>query len=424
MAYSPSQTAMARANIFGQAAGNIQNLVINASQNIGKIIKDKNINKRIDAAYQNAANNFVQQAKNVGIDETSAKIKSQYFFRKLSIEGLDTETRVKNLLASGMRAEEYLSRMQSQAEQQRLTQQKATSAQAAVSGGREYGTPSQIGAPGGTFTEQNITETAPPAQYQEEAIGTYGQMQAEGRAPVQPAKELREQAPIAALPKRPEPPKPMTEYQKAMLKLKKDANDISRMKASKGDTEQLDKNLKWAQDRQDDVAANEMKYNEKLTKLRQAKVKINAGKKLNDEAIDFLTGEGIDATNLTGPLADMRQLDDAISGYQDLLTTVEDLKSSADETVKALVETRSLSKAISKGREKQGQSKEQQKEAAYRYIKNNATPTLYTSVDVFLNAIPRNLRTSVEDEIEEAKSMGASDQEILQALKIKTQQVR
>jgi hypothetical protein len=212
------------------------------------------------------------------------------------------------------------------------------------------------------------------------------------------------------------------------LNLKRASNEIARMKAAKGDTDNIDKNLRWAQDRQDDIESYKMKYSEKLAKLRQAKVKINAGKKLNEEMLQFLTDEGINVAQITRPNADMAELTKAIDNYYNLMSDVDKLEAEADETVKGLVETGNLSKAISKGRKKKEEITTRQTEEkgallsnAMQWIKTQS-PSLFYSTDPemgiqkIINELPANLSSVVKESIDTARNRGVSDEAIYNRL--------
>ena len=429
MPYDPYQFSVARANVIGGMTSGIEKAVVDTASKIAEISKQKGINEKINGLYKETVNRFVTEMKEAdpSISDEKARITAM---RKLPspMEGISSEDNLKNLLAASLSADKYIEELQKTKKSELKTRQAATAAQSAVTGGREYGMPKQIEAPGGEFEEQNITETAPPARYQEEAMSTYGQMAAEEKVPVQTTSELKEQPAIAALPKRPEPEKPMTEYQKEMLNLKRASNEIARMKAAKGDTDNIDKNLRWAQDRQDDIESYKMKYSEKLAKLRQAKVKINAGKKLNEEMLQFLTDEGINVAQITRPNADMAELTKAIDNYYNLMSNVDKLEAEADETVKGLVETGNLSKAISKGRKKKEEITTRQTEEkgallsnAMQWIKTQS-PSLFYSTDPemgiqkIINELPVNLSSVVKESIDTARNRGVSDEAIYNRL--------
>jgi hypothetical protein len=427
MNYNPMQYSLARAENIRQTTQGIGGAVIDFGKQLSAIAKKKDVVKRIDTAYKSALTSFIESATQNGMSSEKAAIEARKRIIK-PFSDLEPEAQMKMLVDSSLKADAFLDKIAEENKTKQQTQQKSEAAQKATEPSRSYGPeqPVDLGrGPGSMITEQDVTSEKQAPQYQEQALSRYGEMAAGGEALPQSTKELQNQPAISALPKTPEPQKPMSEYEKASLKLREDANNISRIRANKGDSAEFDKNLRYAQDRQDDVAADQLRYSERLAKLRQAKVKLKAGKKLDDKLLQFMSEEGMNAVS-----PDVGELDGAISQYQDLLDQVEDVKVQTDETVKELIETKSLARALKKGREKKAEvirEREQENEnvvtAAKNWIKGQSPSLFYSNVgptagiQKIINELPsENFKSVIQTKVEEARKMNVSDEAIYRRL--------
>jgi hypothetical protein len=110
------------------------------------------------------------------------------------------------------------------------------------------------------------------------------------------------------------------------------------------------------------------------------------------------------------------------------MSDVDKLEAEADETVKGLVETGNLSKAISKGRKKKEEITTRQTEEkgallsnAMQWIKTQS-PSLFYSTDPemgiqkIINELPTNLNSVVKESIDTARNRGVSDDAIYNRL--------
>lgn len=304
----------------------------------------------------------------------------------------------------------------------RESQETANVAQNVVAGRQMAGAPTEIPmqtptpmgeqpVPSEPITEQAITQE-PAATTRQQAYARYGEEMAAERAPIRTEKELTQQPAIAALP---ETEKPLTEYQKMMLKLKEDANKIARVRAARGSSDDYNKNLRWAQDRQDEIAADELKYTEKVTKLRQAKVKMMAGQKLSSIQAQIIAEEGFDPVTVSTD-----EISSAIEKYSSLLNEVEVNKESADTLLKELAENKNLSKAITAGRETREKGiKNIPVNEAMKFIRENVSGKISTtngSTRQLIDMLPDNLKGTISTKVNNLKAKGVPDNNILKML--------
>lgn len=115
MAYDPLQYGVARANILGGMASNIGNTIIKAARNIDTIVKQKDAQKKLQLAYQQTINSFVQQATtaNPNMTPTQAKIKAMSVYRQPS-STLDLKTNFENLIAADTNAQKVLEKIKAE----------------------------------------------------------------------------------------------------------------------------------------------------------------------------------------------------------------------------------------------------------------------------------------------------------------------
>ena len=196
----------------------------------------------------------------------------------------------------------------------------------------------------------------------------------------------------------------------------------------KTNMEQRDENIKRSRTQRRLVDGNIAKYKNYITSIEKIIHKIekdtadNKITELTIEERDKLSDMGVSEANMLN----IKKLDQLQSEYVALSekNTLESKEFVNMEKFLRKNENATLAEGFTFAEEQTEKNVEQQRSAAYNYIRERATPTLYSSVDMFLNALPENLRPVIEEEISEVQDLGASDQEILQALKIKTQQVR
>lgn len=425
MAYDPLNYGLARARIIGNTVGTIGSSIVDAANSIDKIVKQKNANEKVNEVYAKSLSSFADELMKVNpnIDKSTATITAMKIYKK-PVDELGPEANLKQLVASDVPAQSYLDKMKDQYKEQQKQEglQKTAEAAQQVATGRYYNRPETIqtqvpttmgGTPEqGTITEQTVTKEEAPATTRQQAYGRYGQMMAEGQAPLRTQKELEQSPAIAALP---EEEKGMTAYQEEMLKLRRDANDIARRRAAKGASEDYNKNLRWSQDRQDDLKADELKYSEKVSKLRSARIKLKAGKTLSPDLESLLAEEGIDPVN-----PEITKLDESISNYNDLIDQVKLNIDGADALVEELTKSKNLSKAITAGRKKLTQRRTDVQQQEQQDLENARTIMqtkykdllLHGSMDDIIKALPENLQSSVQKKVQEAYGEGYDDIDI------------
>ena len=117
MTYDPMQYATARAGIVGQTAGSIRQDVVNAASKISEIVKQKNIDKKIQALYVNELKNFADEAYRID----SSKPRESYVIQgrkiyKPPMKELGAEDNLKMLLRGDLPAQKYLDNLQTKAD--------------------------------------------------------------------------------------------------------------------------------------------------------------------------------------------------------------------------------------------------------------------------------------------------------------------
>ena len=413
--YNPMQYSLARAQVVDQGIRGTASAVMNFTQNIGKVLKQKDINERLNTAYKTAVEGFVNSAVESDPEMTreKASIAAARFFSKPTPD-LDAETNIKLLLDASTRAETQLEKIKAGA----VGRQKTKGAQAAVEPQRRYGLERDTGQ---GFTEADVIDERPAPQYQEEAIGRYGESAATGGVPAQTAQELRDQPSIAALPKTPEP---LTAYQKWQMRFKEDQaqrESIAKRQA-KGDmsSKELDKNLRYVMTKETDYLAGAKSNTEKASKLKSAIIKLKTQMENNkppllDASIESdLRSSGYDGGT------DLNSLE---RGFAAANKMVMDSKAEAKRFGKMAQE---LSKGSSLPEAYQaGGTPEQARDEvagyaeALQFIQTKLAPTLsgvHGTVNQILNQLPETLRPVIQEKVEQAKARGYSDFQIKEIL--------
>jgi hypothetical protein len=272
---------------------------------------------------------------------------------------------------------------------------------------------------------EQIAKPAP--QYQEDALAAYGDLSASGGAPVQETKDLLQQPGIAALPKRPEPDKPLTEYQKWEMKFKEDEVKAKKIedahKTNASDAKDRDANVKWALTTETDYLAGSKTALEKASRLKQAIIKLKAGKVLDIN----------DTAGLTDGPTDLETLQQEYENANDMVARSKEAARKFGAIAKAVAKGSSIADASGQYDTAATNSavsvvKDQATQAANTPPVFNSTPGVLkspvvaameaagkkydTSLQMILNRLPSETRLIIERKVDEARAQGLSDQDI------------
>ena len=117
MNYDPMQYATARAGVVGQTAAGIQTAVVDAASKISEIVKQKNIDEKIEVMYANELKNFADEAYE--IDPSKSKASYTIQARKIykpPMKELGAENNIKMLLSGDIPRQKYMDKLRTETE--------------------------------------------------------------------------------------------------------------------------------------------------------------------------------------------------------------------------------------------------------------------------------------------------------------------
>ena len=425
MTYSPYQYSLARANVVGQTSRNVRDAVINASSKIFDYIEQENIDKKIDEAYKQEFSDFTKQIMNTdpNITEDKATIMARRI-RKPPIKELGAEFNMKRMLSDDLKADKFIRQLQ---EKVKLGK-KQTASQSAVEGGRQYSLERDTGK---GFTEQDITEISPPARTQEEAMSTYGKM---GDVPVQSAKELKEQPSIAALPTQKDVfeqagRESLIDYREGQLDQGQQRIDIARerldldrqklalskQKLHKEVADMTFKDMSKLLDHQRNWRSLQIRNNSLVSTLNKAIDKLE-----KDGMLDPVTMDKLSGARYSGA-ADLNSLHSALSNANQTTSEIEETIDFIKESQKVLrqgkVQTGEEATKIVQKKIETTPEKDRTGEAI-SFLKTRVSPTLLQrgTIQEIIDQLPVNLKSSIEDKVQESIDEGYDEREIKQFL--------
>jgi hypothetical protein len=269
--------------------------------------------------------------------------------------------------------------------------------------------------------------TTPGAATQEQALSMYGDLTAAGRAPVMKAEDVKQYPEIAALPKAPEPEKPLTAYQKWEMKFKEDDAKAKKIEDSLKSRTQTDKekndNFKWAMNSEIEYLAGSKTAKDKASRLKTALIKLKSGKTLDANEVADLSDGPTDLESLQKEYENANDMilasKEAARKFGAMAKLINDGMSPGDAAKK--YDTDATNSAVSV-------VKDQATRAANEPPIFDATPGILkpaiativeaagkkydTNLQVILNRLPSETRLIIERKIDEARAQGLSDQDI------------
>jgi hypothetical protein len=409
--YDPMSSSLARANVVGRTTENIGNYIVNFASQIAEISKQRGIESKIEMAHKESVNRFVTELTEA--DPSISKEKAMITaMRRLPgpIKGISNEDNLKSLLSASVNADKYIEEFKKTATAKADQQKAATAAQSVTQPQRSYGLERDTGR---GFTEQNITKEIPAPQYQEQAIGAYGDLSARGEAPIQTAEQLQQQPSIAALPKTPEQEKPLTAYQKWEMKFKEDEakrkSIEDKHKEGKGDAKDRDDNVKWAAGKETDYLAGAKSGTEKASKLKQAIIKLKTQMEkgqppiLEMDDVSELRGMGFDGKT------DLESLSEELDSVNKIINSSKAEAKKFGAIAKSVAKGGSVSESYAKFRS-------DQINIALDAIKRNVAPGYSGGTEQLLSWLPEELKQPIREKIAEAKNRGLTEAEIVRGL--------
>lgn len=418
--YDPYQYSLARAQVVGNTVSGIERALVDTASKISLIAKQKDADKKIKGVYDNAVSRFVEEITTAdpSISREKALITAM---RRLPapMSGLSTEDNLKNLLSASTAADKYLEDVRTKATTRTESEQMSKGAQTAVAG-------RQTPVTGFTEDAGPVMNQELPATTQEQALGRVGEMSAAKEVPQRTADQWRQQPGIAALPKEPPEAKsdPLFELKKKNLELKNET-EKARALAQRASANKLNRDAEETNDQAIETTTDWIYENDRsirddnklVAALDKAIKKLNEGKPLDVDETSELSNAGWSGAN------DINTLKRALDFTEGAIASKQEDIAGLKKTRKNLIKKGKGKLAVAMGTAETEQQDEN-KAKAYGYIKNNATPTLYPSVDAFINSIPKEFRAVITEEVEDAKGLGWSDDQILRALKTQAQEAR
>lgn len=399
------QYAVARANVVGRTTENIGSALIGAAGKISDIAKQKGIEKKVKSAYIDILNKFAEEA--VSIDPSTSKERAMITARKvypMPIDGVPADVNLKNLLAGDVAAQKQLEILRKNAETNKAKEQ----VQLGAEGARTAAMGRQTPVSGFTEDVGPVMNQEQPAQYREQAMGRYGEMQANKEVPVQTTKQLEDQPSFAALPKTPVEDKDRW-YKEAQLKLKNMELNRKAIDSKKGDDKEQNKNIRWVIDSQADLESQSLNNKKFETALKKALVEYKNKGNVSVDLSMQLDNMGYDRSSkssedLNGVLERVIALDTALNAQ----------KAKAKLTEKGLRKNKPLSEAVPSEADVQ----QEVLTPAIGYIQTRIAPTLSVNgtVNQILERLPEEYKNVVSQAVEKAKAKKYSDFQIKEML--------
>lgn len=199
-------------------------------------------------------------------------------------------------------------------------------------------------------------------------------------------------------------PKEMTEAEKEKLKIEK----MRALRPTAG-TDQTSKDIREETKRDDRLSSEILKYTEKVNRLRQARVKLAAGKKLDEKLKQALTGV---VSNVENP--DIREIDSEIDKIDTYTEGLKESRQEARDRITELGKGKSLAKVVTQEAEKE---KAILKEG-YDHIQSKIKPVAssFTTTAQILNMLPTMYRKAMKVKIDEMRGRGIEDKRIADML--------
>lgn len=130
MNYNPLQYGIAQSNIVGSTLGSVKNAVVKAAGSIDKIVKQKDAQEKLNAAYKLTIQKFVEQAKEINpdISNPTAILMARKAYREPTT-AVDLKTNYQNLIASDITAQKILEKFEQETRDKKYQKQATSFAQ-------------------------------------------------------------------------------------------------------------------------------------------------------------------------------------------------------------------------------------------------------------------------------------------------------
>jgi hypothetical protein len=199
-------------------------------------------------------------------------------------------------------------------------------------------------------------------------------------------------------------PSEMSEAERERLKI-----DKMRAQRPTAGTDQTSKDIREETKRYDKISSEILRYTEKVNRLRQARVRLESGKGLDEKTILALTGV---VTNPENP--DINEINSEIDKLQMYTEGLKESQQEARDRITQLGKGKSLAKVVT------GEAEKKQKLAkeASDYIKKNIAQvsSRATTTDKILELLPSIYRKAMKEKIDEMKGRGVRDDRIADML--------
>lgn len=199
-------------------------------------------------------------------------------------------------------------------------------------------------------------------------------------------------------------PSEMSEAERERLKIAK-----MRAQRPRAGTDQASKDIREETKRYDKISSEILRYTEKVNRLRQARVRLESGKGIDEKTILALTGV---VTNPENP--DINEINSEIDKLQMYTEGLKESQQEARDRITQLGKGKSLAKVVTEEAEK----KQKLAKEASDYIKKNIAQvsSRATTTDKILELLPSIYRKAMKEKIDEMKGRGVRDDRIADML--------
>lgn len=199
-------------------------------------------------------------------------------------------------------------------------------------------------------------------------------------------------------------PKEMTEAEREKLKIAK-----MRAQRPRAGTDQTSKDIREETKRYDKISSEILRYTEKVNRLRQARVRLESGKGIDEKTILALTGV---VTNPENP--DINEINSEIDKLQMYTEGLKESQQEARDRITQLGKGKSLAKVVTGEAEKRKAIISQ----GFEHIQNKIKPVTsqFTTTAQIINMLPAMFKKPMQEKVSEMRGRGMSDKEIADRL--------